>query len=339
MIDVEALLAPTAEESPCGPDLEYDAAFLALEQVSQGKPEQQFGSTVIEAEEPDWDAVRVQAEALFPRTKDLRVATLLTRALVRTEGFDGLQAGLLLVSGLIERYWEGVHPRLDPEDGFDPVMRMNALAPLGDAAGLVRDVREAVVVRARGQAVLVRDVEIALGKIPPRTGVEPMAMAVVEGMLAEAGVERLTRMVDTLQNLKALTTLLNDTVGSDRATDLKPLFAPLQALSQLAQGVRTAIGGNPVEEVEDAESPGSGEMATPGAKSPKGDITSRQDAVQILDKIIVFLERSEPANPAPILLRRAHRLMTMSFMDIIKDLAPESLDKIESLAGTPPGAS
>ncbi len=50
---VEALLTPIGEASPCGDDLEYDADFTALTTSAQGKPEQQFGDTVIAAVEPE----------------------------------------------------------------------------------------------------------------------------------------------------------------------------------------------------------------------------------------------------------------------------------------------
>lgn len=50
---VEALQAPISEASPCGDDLEYDPAFTALAAAAQGKPEQQFGDTVIPAVEPE----------------------------------------------------------------------------------------------------------------------------------------------------------------------------------------------------------------------------------------------------------------------------------------------
>jgi type VI secretion system protein ImpA len=52
-IDTEALLAPVSDDAPSGPDLTYDPDFLALEQAAQDKTEQQFGDTVIPAEEPD----------------------------------------------------------------------------------------------------------------------------------------------------------------------------------------------------------------------------------------------------------------------------------------------
>lgn len=63
------------------------------------------------------------------------------------------------------------------------------------------------------------------------------------------------------------------------------------------------------------------------------EIRTREDAVEMIDRIIAYLERNEPTNPAPLLLKRARRLMGMSFVDIIKDIAPESLKQIQALAG------
>ena len=71
--NIEVLLAPVSADNPCGADLEYgDPAFAALDRATRGKPEQQIGSTVIPAEEPDWKAVGRQAVELLGRTKDLR---------------------------------------------------------------------------------------------------------------------------------------------------------------------------------------------------------------------------------------------------------------------------
>ena len=64
MLDLESLLQPIDESAPSGPDLEYDADFQELERLSQGKAEQQFGDTIIPAEEPEWRDVAKRAEAL-----------------------------------------------------------------------------------------------------------------------------------------------------------------------------------------------------------------------------------------------------------------------------------
>ena len=92
MVERESLLAPTKELPPCGPNLEHDLAFFELEEAARGKPEQHIGDVVKPAEDPKWPTVLELSEALLGRSKDLRVAVHLTRALTRTEGFPGLSA-------------------------------------------------------------------------------------------------------------------------------------------------------------------------------------------------------------------------------------------------------
>ena len=83
---------------------------------------------------PDWRDVRTQAEALFERTKDLRVAVHLANAVFALEGFTGLRDGLSLIAGLLEGYWETVHPQLDADDDDDPTFRVNAVQELSAEA-------------------------------------------------------------------------------------------------------------------------------------------------------------------------------------------------------------
>ena len=73
-IDIDALIAPVSEDSPCGEDLEYDPKFGELERAAQGTPGQQMGDETSPEVPPDWSNVSEAAEALLGRTKDLRVA-------------------------------------------------------------------------------------------------------------------------------------------------------------------------------------------------------------------------------------------------------------------------
>src|SRR6476620_3977059 len=131
---LEALLAPVSAATPCGADLEYDPAFAELDRSVQGKPEQQIGNTVVPATDPDWRAVQRQATDLLGRTKDLRVNVHLVNGLLRTQGLAGFTDGVTLLGKLIESYWDGLHPKLDPDDGNDPTMRVNILASLASPA-------------------------------------------------------------------------------------------------------------------------------------------------------------------------------------------------------------
>ena len=62
--------------------------------------------------------------------------------------------------------------------------------------------------------------------------------------------------------------------------------------------------------------------------------TNRADALRLLDLVIEFYERFEPSSPLPLLIGRARRLADLSFMDILRDMAPEGLSQAERIAGT-----
>jgi type VI secretion system protein ImpA len=53
----------------------------------------------------------------------------------------------------------------------------------------------------------------------------------------------------------------------------------------------------------------------------------------MLDLVCAYLERHEPSNPAPLFIRRAQRLMQKNFVEIVRDLMPDSLSSLEKLAG------
>ena len=94
MVTFDTLLAETKDSPPCGPNLEHDLSFFEFEEAARTKPEQRLGDAVKPAEDPSWPKVVSIAQGLLSRTKDLRVAVLLTRALTRTEGIPGLATGL-----------------------------------------------------------------------------------------------------------------------------------------------------------------------------------------------------------------------------------------------------
>ena len=99
ILDVDRLLEPVSDDSPCGPNLEYDDAYAAFERAARGKAEQQYGETIIPAEEPDWPEVRRLGVELVARTKDLRVACQLARGLLETDGLTEFAASLALIRG------------------------------------------------------------------------------------------------------------------------------------------------------------------------------------------------------------------------------------------------
>lgn len=339
MLDLEALLAPVAENPPAGPDLEYDAEWQALERLAQGKPEQQFGDTIIPAEEPDWNDVAKRATALLGRSKDVRSATLLALAQTRIEQFPGLSQGLQLLQQLLERYWDSVHPMLDASDGDDPTMRLNAMSALSDPQGLLRAARSVRLASARGQELTMREVEVAAGKIPLRegeTGPTPDQVDKQIGAMVAADPGFAPLVSGTLASAKSLAQLLDERVGSDRSPDFKPLVGALYVLNQAvskAAAAQAPINGDAGAEDAAAGVEGAGGSASGAAISTSGAVRSRQDVVILLDKISEFLQRTEPTNPVPLILARAKRLMEMNFIELLQEIAPDGLVQAKNVTG------
>ena len=85
-----------------------------------------------------------------------------------------------------------------------------------------------------------------------------------------------------------------------------------------------------VEEGEETVAVATGAVA---ASAPPGEVNTRADVLKAIDRIVAYYNRSEPTSPVPLLLGRARRLAQMNFMDIMKDLAPDSLSQIQLIGG------
>lgn len=354
VVDVDRLVAPLSADNGGGPDLEYDPDFRDLERAAAGRAEQQVGDTIMPGQEPDWRDVRRRAQELLGRTKDLRVAVLLTRALVRTDGFAGLADGLAVLRGLVESRWDDVHPRLDPDDGNDPTMRVNILLGLCDADALLGAVRVTPLVEAPSLGRLsLREHAIAAGEVPP-----PAAMAEdkiptparFDAAFLDAPLEQITAtagaLKDALDGLKGLEASLADKVGAAHAAS----FTPLQKMIWQASRVvmprlesRLASESQPADGAPDANaSSGStnGSHGHAAGGAPRGtsvalggDLRSRADVERVLDKICEYYDRNEPSSPVPVLIKRARRLVSMNFEDIVKNLVPDGMNQLQQIRG------
>jgi type VI secretion system protein ImpA len=338
--EIEALLAPVSADDSCGVDLEYgDAAFTAFDHATQGKPEQQIGSTIIPAEEPDWKSVARQGIALLGRTKDLRVAVHLTKALLHTDGLKGLADGLTLLRRFVETYWEGLHPRLDPADDNDPTMRINILATLA-TPDLLATLRATPLITSRtvGQFSY-RDVETASSADGGNGAGLSMASIEAAGMDCDLGQlqERASAAVTAGAELKQLEALLTQLIGGAAAPAFGNLAALLQKISVFLRSAlaRRAPSEASAEEVVGGAAGSGG--ALPAAGSPSGEIRTREDVVRALERISAYYAKHEPSSPIPLLVERCKRLVTMGFLDIIRELAPDGVRQIETLSGEKQG--
>ncbi len=340
LFDVAELLEPISPEQPCGEDLEYDLEFAALEQAAQPVAEQQFGETVVEGQEPDWKEVCRKALGLFTRTKDFRVAVLLARGAIRSDGLGGFADVIAVVRGLVERYWQDSHPQLDPDDDNDPTIRVNTLTALCDQDACLQAVQEAPLVASTMLGKFsYRDYLVASGELTPRHDEQAVEMSAIEAAFLDAeldDVQELARLVDrAVEDTEALETRLTEEVGVGNAASFSPLAELLRKTSSVLQQQlqRRGVGGAEDESFEGLDSD-SAEGATTARVAPD-EVRTREDVVRLLDKICEYYLRNEPSSPVPLMLQRAKRVVTMDFMELLRDIAPTGVEEAETVVGAP----
>jgi type VI secretion system protein ImpA len=343
--DVERLLAAVSDDSPCGEDLSYDAGYAALDRAIQGTPEQQVGDSIVPAQDPDWREIKTSCLDLWGRSHDLRLALDLTLTFMMLEGLGGLRDGLKLLHGLIERHWDSFWPKLDPEDNNDPLERLNIISSLAPESSYqdplrlpqrILDVPLAVAPQL-GKFTL-RHVLLASGELSPVKGEKVPETAHIDGAFASGDKEHLERSAAAAaaadELLGKIEAALGEKVGAANVPSLDKLHSRVKQIRAL---YAQKAGGGAAMAAADGGAVGAVTGAAPAAvaRGPgiSGGIASREDVIKALDMICQFYERTEPASPVPLLLQRARRLVTMSFLEIIEDIAAEGLRQVKGLAG------
>ncbi|MCU7905719.1 MAG: type VI secretion system protein TssA [Candidatus Thiodiazotropha sp. (ex Epidulcina cf. delphinae)] len=322
-IDLEQLRNAISEEAPTGADLEYDPLFGEMERAAEGKEEQQFGDTIIPAEDPDWRELKQKSLQVLARSKDLRAVIHLVRALVHTDGFAGLSEGLSLIKGYLDDYWDSFYPQLDPDDDNDPTIRINTLLNLCDPITFLAAVGKVPVVASTVMGEFsYRDIQIAAGLLSTTDSdnqehSSEQIDAAFRECPGEQVEETLSQIRHAAESIDTIEDKLNELVGIDQSPGLQALG---ELLRQMEKEVAKRAG---VESLSDAsENIDASTPAGQAAGAAPGTINSRDDVIRALERISRYYEQNEPSSPIPLLLERARRLVKMDFHKIVQDLAP-----------------
>ncbi|UXH78515.1 ImpA family type VI secretion system protein [Roseateles amylovorans] len=354
-------MQPISATSPSGEELDYDTDFLALMQLAQGRPESQFAA----AEPPRWAQVQPLVTSLMTRSHDLRLALLWARSGTALSGLPALAPALGLMSHWLSHEWETVHPRLDEGD---PLRRLSVLSELNSLQGLRGELRAAPLsTDKRLGGLRARDVEVALGHAEALPGEPASPLSQVRGLLS--GVPELRRSLasaaaDARVALRQLTQTVSSKVPPALLSD-RPDDGALEALLSDLLGVlsEAPVDGRPPQPDSDGDASAQ-RMPMDGATSVASDSLmsghtggwngdramprmgttnlpqlpprSRQDVLQTLRLLRAYLEEAEPGNPAQWLLRRAEDLMDKTFVQLIEELAPDSLHAVTRVLGAVP---
>src|SRR5579872_7453024 len=111
------VLTPIPGDNPSGKYLKYDPVYDKIKEARREDDDAPQGDWQWTRKTADWTAVlKLAGDALATKSKDLQLGVWVTEALLRKEGFGGLKAGLDLLKGLVENFWDTVYPEMEDGD-------------------------------------------------------------------------------------------------------------------------------------------------------------------------------------------------------------------------------
>jgi type VI secretion system protein ImpA len=345
MLQFDALLEPISETSPAGEDLTFSAEVDAINKARQfDDPTLDQGEWITEIKEADWQFVFDKCSSLLEKqTKDLRIGGWLVEAATKTRQFDGMAAGIELLTNMCARYWEELHPRTEDSDNEQ---RIGNLAWLLKRS--VQLVKEIPLTEGRGSAFSWIDFEAArarannsvrTGEVVSEDGNQP-TLTVLESARRKSSKNfyqtLISGAVQCQKKLVELERILDERLGISG-----PSFMQLKDTLATIQNTIERFGadiGVKSAEVIDTNSKARLGAATGNAATCVGAITSREQALEQLRQVAEFFRRTEPHSPVAYLADKAATWGDLPLhtwlKTVIKD--PNSLTFIEEMLGIKP---
>jgi type VI secretion system ImpA family protein len=302
-MSIDELLAPVSEELLSGQDLYDDPERQQIEQAFEEDP-----SAV------DWRAVVGMIEGQSQRTKDMWLAIYLARAGARMGHLDTVVMGCEMLAGLLETYWDVLHPSLE-EYGFQG--RKGACESLTRIATFLGPLKRiALVEHPRLGSYTAEDLERFEneGDVAEGFGMFRHAVGETPPEMLEGALLSLRTMQAALMRADAV---LMANAGDDTGTDFKPAY---QAIDNMVRWLVPYVATAEDKAGQDALDLSDGPSAD--GKRSVGRIETREDVARALDAIAEYYLRREPASPIPVALRRVRGWINMDFLAILRDIAP-----------------
>jgi len=349
-------LEPVSESRPCGENIAYDPLVRKIAEEIKGRTDMKVdesGHLVAITQDPEWRPFRALCEEALSKSKDLNVCIHYIVALMQTDGIAGLAEGLELLAQMLRKYWPDLYPALDPDESNPACFRFGILEnlttlPTGMEEGLKFIHRlQAVPLCKSPRLGAVSLASLGGASLDSATDGARNAMAALQeinarkpGDLGEAlgFIERSIAAVNDVDEF------LSEATGSN-APSWEVLHNVLKEQKKLIDSVFNGEGGAGADAGADAVA-GNGEQPVDAGNSDEpstgvvvtgapGAITSRADVLRCLDLICKYYEKAEPSSPVPFLLQRTKRLVKMSFVELINNMAPSAMEQIISIIGNP----
>lgn len=349
ILDFDRLLSPISEDSPSGSYLRH-SDFERFQQVKDARSAAMTAErkirefAMIDEDElsslndqgqgvevpsaPDWRSVQDQCiETIAEHSKDLWVATWLIEALARRSGFAGVRDGCKLVTELADRFWDGIYPPKDEDDGYlDTVSQIASLNGLDGAGTLISPLEEIPLIPGFSDltyAAYRQATERGGGDVTEGDFENAVRQVEIDALRDQE--EDLSAVLDTyLEMCEQLETKCREGEDDENAPPSSQVRATLETIQHaFSHLTRNVLASDSLGE-QDSDDEESNEITKvsggPAVDIAQAQVNSREDAFKMLIKASEFFRKTEPHSPVSYMLQQTVEFGRMDLPQLLQTL-------------------
>ena len=241
---------------------------------------------------PEWRDLALGArELLATETKDIELASWLIEALLRIDGFAGLHEGLVVLDGLLERFWPELHS-IEGETSADKLAPLAGLNGIDAEGALVQPLRLAPLAMPAGG----EPVGLWLWQEQRRRGADSKEAKQLAQAVQNTTRATFVRLSQDLERSWTAFRRLDARLDTLCGKDAPPLTIIRTVLEEARDALRQMSGVEPASEVLSRDA--AAEPAEPAEASPEAadttnvrssrSLETRDDALAELLRIAEF---------------------------------------------------
>lgn len=333
LVDKDNILQVIAGDLSVGVDLQDNADDSALyyrlrdlrstARTNERKAMQDGEPVVINP--TDWHELMNEiSDVLINKSKNLELACWLCEALVRIDGFKGLQLGFDILAGLLEKYW----PQVYPNDGDDIEFKLSTLAGLngdGNNGTLILPIQcinltqgdNAYSLWQYEQASLIATITDE-EKRQSRIDSGAICLEQIEASVLQTPLQSLINLDQALQDCCDSYAVLSRLLAEKCAELAPPTSQISAALSQCTTVLQAFIKQKnaSMAQVEASNSSGVDDKQTVSLAA----MSNRTHALAQLQKVANYFRENEPHSPISYTLERTIRWGNMPLDELVEEM-------------------
>ena len=353
VIDMDELIAPIQENTPCGEDVRMDRSalsdYFSIKDARNNARAAERANLFGDDDNPQtidmWRTVASLARRLLTeKTKDIEIASWYLESLLRLHGIVGLRDGFTLLRILVEKYWHGLYPTPD-EDGLE-----SKVAPLaglnGDGAEgtLLSPIRNAMITDESSfgtfsfwQYQQAHSAERITDSDQREARIDELGFSLetIEDTLNDTDIHFYIGLIEDLEiskdEHKKLNTLLREHCADDApvSSNISNLLDEVLRTVRFINKARLEESGASLsddagDDSAQINSANQNASARPQVKlSTGGAIKNRDVALQRLKEVADFFHIYEPHTPLAPAIERIIQWGQMSVSQLMVELLPE----------------